>query len=109
MMNKTLDKNQKIKTFRTQHIHIHRKEDGWIHYDGDPLFTSADVDIRLVHQGIKMVVNGDADKSKRQPNMVQTAFSEFFNDLNVVREDLVRQSRHIQAINKVLIRKLNNL
>ena len=109
MMNKTLDKNQKIKTFRTQHIQIHRKQDGWIHYDGDPLFTTADVDIHLVHQGIRMVVNGEADKSKRQPNLVQTAFSEFFNDLNIVREDLVRQSRHIQAINKVLIRKLNNL
>ena len=108
MMNKTLDKNQKIKTFRTQHIHIRRKHDGWIHFDGDPLFTSAEVDIRLMPQGIKMVVNGNADKSKRQPNMVQTAFSEFFNDLNVVRDDLIRQGRHIQAINKVLLRKLRN-
>ena len=109
MMNKTLDKNQKIKTFRTQHLHIRRKSDGWIHFDGDPFFASADVDIRLIHGGIRMVVNTNADKSKRQPNMVQTAFSEFFNDLNIVREDLVRQSRHIQALNKVLLRKLNNL
>ncbi len=109
MMNKTLDKNQKIKTFRTQHIHIRRKHDGWVHFDGDPLFTSAEIDIRLMPRGIKMVVNGNADKSKRQPNMVQTAFSEFFNDLNVVRDDLIRQGRHIQAINKVLLRKLNNL
>ena len=84
MMNKTLDKNQKIKTFRTKHIHIHREKEGYIHYDGDPVMTTADVDIQLVHKGIKMIVNPDGDKSKRQPNMVQT------------------------ALNKKLIRKFNN-
>ena len=107
MMNKTLDKNQKIKTFRTKHIHIHREKEGYIHYDGDPVMTTADVDIQLVHKGIKMIVNPDGDKSKRQPNMVQTAFSEFFNDLNIVREDLTKISRNTQALNKKLIRKFN--
>ena len=38
MFNKTLDKNSKIKTFKTQHIHVSRKEPGLIHYDGDPDF-----------------------------------------------------------------------
>ena len=109
MMNKTLDKNQKIKTFRTKHIHIHREKEGYIHYDGDPIMTQADVDIRLVDKGIKVVVNAEADKSKRQPNMVQTAFSEFFNDLNIVREDLTKLSRNTQALNKKIRRKLNNL
>ncbi|MBR1400580.1 MAG: YegS/Rv2252/BmrU family lipid kinase [Prevotella sp.] len=109
MMNKTLDKNQKIKTFRTKHIHIHRKSDGWIHYDGDPVMTGPDIDVQLVEKGIRIVVNPDADKKKRHPNMVQNAFSEFFNDINIVRGDITKQSRHIQAINKVLLRKLNNL
>ena len=108
MMNKTLDKNQKIKTFRTKHIRIHRAKEGYIHYDGDPVMTTADVDIQLVHEGIKMIVNPDGDKSKRQPNLVQTAFSQFFNDINVVREDLTKISRNTQALNKKLIRKLNN-
>ena len=40
--------------------------------------------------------------------MVQTAFSEFFNDLNIVREDLTKISRNTQALNKKLIRKFNN-
>ena len=31
MFNKTLDKNSKIKTFRTKKLHIHRKEPGLIH------------------------------------------------------------------------------
>ncbi|MCI6161446.1 MAG: YegS/Rv2252/BmrU family lipid kinase [Prevotellaceae bacterium] len=109
MMNKTLDKNQKIKTLKTDHIRIHRERPGFIHYDGDPVMAEADVDIRLVQKGIRMIVNPDADRSKRQPNLVQTAFSEFFNDINIVREDLTKQGRTIQAINKKLLRKFNHL
>lgn len=108
MLNKTLDKNKKIKAFRSQHIIIHREKPGVIHYDGDPVMTTADVDIRLVPNGIKMIVNPDADKNKRRPNRVQTAFHEFFNDINVVRGDLTKQGRNIQALNKKLLRKLNN-
>ncbi|MBQ7424080.1 MAG: diacylglycerol kinase family lipid kinase [Prevotella sp.] len=107
MMNKTLDKNQKIKTFRTKHITIHRQNPGYIHYDGDPIMTDADVDIKLVSKGIRIVVNPDADKRKRKPNIVQNAFSEFFNDLNIVRGDITQQGRNIQALNKKLLRKLN--
>ena len=107
MMNKTLDKNQKIKTFRTKHITIHRQNPGYIHYDGDPIMTDADVDIKLVSKGLRIVVNPDADKRKRKPNIVQNAFSEFFNDLNIVRGDITQQGRNIQALNKKLLRKLN--
>lgn len=109
MMNKTLDNNQKIKTFRTKHIHIKREKPGYIHYDGDPVMSSADVDIRVVDGGIKIVVNPDADKSKRQPNVVQTAFSEFFHDINIMKDDITKQTRNIQAMNKKFIRKLNNI
>lgn len=109
MMNKTLDNNLKIKSFRTKHIHIKREKEGYIHYDGDPVMTTADVDIRVIDKGIKIVINPDADKTKRMPNIVQTAFSEFFNNINMVREDINKQSRNLQAMNKKLIRKLNNL
>ena len=107
MFNKTLDKNSKIKTFKTQHIHVSRKEPGLIHYDGDPVMTDADVDISIVSKGIKMVVNPHADKSHRQPNMVQTAFSEFFNDINAVRDNITKQGHRVQVLNKLLLRKLN--
>lgn len=109
LFNKTLDKNSKIKTFKAKQIHVHREKPGCIHYDGDPTMADADVDISLVSKGIRIVVNPDADKSKRQPNMVQTAFSELFNDIHAVREDINRQSRNIQAINKKLLRRLNRM
>ena len=107
MFNKTLDKNSTIKTFKAKRIHVHRKEPGWIHYDGDPVMTDADIDILLHSKGIKVLVNPDADKRLRQPNVVQTAFTEFFNDVNMVRENISRQGRKVQILNKLLLRKLN--
>jgi YegS/Rv2252/BmrU family lipid kinase len=107
MFNKTLDKNSKIKTFRCQKLHIHRKQSGVIHFDGDPVMTDADVDIELKPKGIRVVVNPDADKNQRKPNAFQSAASELFNEINIVRDDLTKQRRHVLALSKVLQRKLN--
>lgn len=81
MFNKTIDKNQRIKTFKTRHIHVKREKPGFIHFDGDPVMASADVDIRVEPQGINVLVNPLAHKEKRQPSAMQTAFSVFFNDI----------------------------
>ena len=93
LFNKTLDKNLKIKTFRSKHIHIHRKSEGIIHYDGDPITSSADVDISIVPKGINIIVNPKGGKDCRQPNMLQTAFSEIFYNFDLMRQDLTKQSR----------------
>lgn len=107
MFNKTLDKSSKIKTFKCKKLRIHRKEAGVIHYDGDPVMTDKDIEIELKEKGIRIIVNPDADKSLRKPNMLQSAAADLFNEINVVREDLTKQTRHIQALSKVLQRKLN--
>jgi YegS/Rv2252/BmrU family lipid kinase len=109
MFNKTLNNNSKIKTFKTKHIQVHREKAGFIHYDGEPVMTDADVDISVVNKGIKIIVNPLAQKYKREPNMMQTAFSVFFNDIMNVRADKNKQVRHIQTLNKILLKKLNNL
>lgn len=109
MFNKTLDKNARIKTFRTKSIHIHRENTGLIHYDGDPIMADADVDISIVSKGINVIINPYANKTRRQPNIVQNAFSDLFNDINNIRMDISKQGKHIQTINKALLKKLNNL
>ena len=107
MFNKTLYKSSKIKTFKCKKLRIHRKEAGVIHFDGDPVMTDKDIEIELKEKGIRIIVNPDADKSLRKPNMLQSAAADLFNEINVVREDLTKQTRHIQALSKVLQRKLN--
>lgn len=108
MFNKTLDKNSKIKSFKCRKLHIHRKSPGVIHYDGDPVMAGEDIDIELMPKGIKIVVNPYGDKSQRKPNMIQSAAADLFNEINIVREDITKQTRHIQALSKVLQRKLLN-
>ena len=107
MFNKTLDKSSKIKTFKCRKLHIHRSKPGAIHYDGDPAMTGEDIDVELVPNGINIVVNPFADRSVRKPNALQSAAAELFNEINVIREDISKQGRHIQVFSKVLQRKLN--
>ena len=57
---------------------------------------------------INIVTNPDATEDSGQPNQVLNAFSDFFNNINNVREDISKSGRRIQAINKVLLRKLRN-
>ena len=107
---KTLGNNSKIKTFRTRKLTIHRQSPGAIHYDGDPIMTNSNIEVHIEHLGIRIVANPDIPEDKAEPNMVLNAFSDFFNNINNVREDigkdLERSGRRIQAINKVLLRKL---
>ena len=106
---KTLGNNSKIKTFRAKQIHIHRKEPGAIQFDGDPIMTDADIDVHIEHEGIKILTNPEAIEDASQPNFLLNAFSDFFNNINNVREDIEKGGRRIQVINKVLLRKLTRL
>ena len=69
--------------------------------------SAEDINVKLQEKGIKIIVNPDADKNLRKPNIFQSAASELFNEINVVREDITKQTRHMQALSKILQRKLN--
>lgn len=107
MFNKTLDKNSKIKTFKTKKLHIRRSKPGVIHYDGDPVMTGEDIFVELKEKGIRIIVNPSGDKSMRKPNAFQTAASELFNEINMLRNDIARQRNKALAISKILQKKLN--
>lgn len=105
MFNKTLDKNPNIKTFKTERIHVHREKAGFVHCDGDPVMTGADVEVAVVHKGIRIIVNPAAEKTKRQPNVMQTAFSVFFNDIINTLVD----KRHSPLPAKTILKKFNKM
>lgn len=111
LMNKTLNKSSKIKCFKAKDIRIRRKEEGAIHYDGDPIDAGKDIHIQLRPHAIKMIVNPIADKKRRQPNVVQSAFSQFFNDINTVRNEVVdgiaNPVRQVKTINSYIQNKLS--
>ncbi len=106
---KTLTNNSKIKTFRTKSLHIHRGEPGAIHYDGDPIMTGEDINVHIEHEGIRILTNPEMTEDTGQPNFLLNAFSDLFNNINNVREDIGKTGHRIQVINKVLLRKLSKI
>ncbi|MBQ9231775.1 MAG: YegS/Rv2252/BmrU family lipid kinase [Prevotella sp.] len=109
LFNKTLNNNSKIKTFQARSIRIHRSEPGAIHYDGDPIVTDQDVEVHIEPLSIKIVTNPDAVEDTSQPNPLLNVFSDLFNNINNVREDIEKGGRKIHAINKLMLRKLSKL
>lgn len=105
LFSKTIENNSKIKMLKSSRVIVKRENDGYIHYDGDPVMAGKEIEIHVEHKGIKMVVNPDADKSKRRPTAVVNAISEAFNTL---RDDIEGNRRNILALNKKILRRLNN-
>ena len=68
--------------------------------------TGNDIDVHIEEQGIKIIANPDVVEDNKQPNFLLNAFSDLFNNINNVREDIAYQGHRIQVINKVLLRKL---
>ena len=106
MFNKTLDKNSKIKTFRCKELKIHRKNEGVIHFDGDPVEAGKDIVVSLKEKGINVIVNPDADKSLREPNAFQSIAASLFNELNDMRRVFNKRSQKLPLLGKVIQRKL---
>lgn len=109
LFNKTLGNNSKIKAFQAKSIRIHRSAPGAIHYDGDPILTNQDVEVHIEPLGIKIVTNPEAVEDTCQPNPIQNVFSDIFNSIYNVREDIEKGGRKIQAINKLMLHKLSKL
>lgn len=108
LMNKTVDKNTKIKCFKARDIMIRRSRPGVIHYDGDPVEAGTELHVKLHNKGIHIVVNPVADRKRRKPNPVQSAFSELFRDVNVIREEVVTNPvKRVMSINNYIQSKLS--
>lgn len=108
LMNKTLDKSSKIKSFKAKDIKIHRTRPGIIHYDGDPVEAGTDLHVSLRSKGIRIVVNPDADKRLRKPNVMQNTFSQVVHELYQKQEEVRRkQLQNVKAINHYIQSKLS--
>jgi diacylglycerol kinase (ATP) len=106
MFSKTLNKNSKIKTFKTKQLHIRRSQPGVIHYDGDPVMTGTDINVHIEEKGIRIIVNPDGDKSLRKPNAIQSAAADLFNEINDIRSEIAKQTQRGIALTKLIQKKI---
>ncbi len=91
MFSKTLNQNSKIKTFRTKELTIRRPSEGVIHFDGEPAQAGSEINVRIHERGIRLVVNPEGDRSLRQPNTIQIAVAQLFNNINLFRHTIQNQ------------------
>ncbi len=107
LMNKTLSNSSKVKTFKAKQVTIHRRKEGPVHFDGDPMIMGEEIVVAAVEKGIKMVCNREAeDMTKLEPNMIQNAVSELLNDFSDMNSTIRHQSRNVVAFNKKMWRRL---
>lgn len=102
LFNKTITNNSRIKTLRCKRLHIHREHTGVIHFDGDPITAGKDITVELIGKGLNVVIN---ESAKATPLPLLSIFSDFYNHLSNMGEELIQWNRSILPINKDILRK----
>lgn len=100
LFNKTIDQNSRIKTFRCKKLCIHRTKPGVVHFDGDPLQTSANVNIEIIKKGLRVIVPPTPEKDNT--NVLQKA-QEYVNGIRLMNEAIAQDIAHK---NKKILDKL---
>lgn len=109
LLNKHIEDNSRIHSYRCRKLVIHRAEPGVIHYDGDPKEEAADIVVELIPNDIKMVVN--INEQPYLPPFLRTftnLYADMNEEFNQLRKDILENHRRISTINKDLLKKLRS-
>lgn len=110
LFNKTINQNSRIKTFRCQTLRIHRSKPGVVHFDGDPMMTGENIDVKIVKKGLQVIVPRDAEKETT--NVLQRA-QDYINGLKQINdafvEDITHKNKVIFDKGKKQIKKLTKM
>ncbi len=101
LFNKTIDQNSRIKTFRCKKLRIRRAAPGVVHFDGDPMMTTENIDVEIIGKGLKVVVPQYPEKD-HNTNVLQKA-QEYVNGLKIINEAIVED---LAYKNKKILKKL---
>lgn len=92
LFKKSIDRHNKVRTFQCKKLHIRRNTPGVLHFDGDPIMADKDIEIRIIEQGLKMVVN-PGGISTRHPLL--HAFNEYYNDILNLGKDMIESGKQM--------------
>lgn len=98
LFNGKLQSNSHVKSFRACELTIRRNGEGPVHCDGDPFTTGADINVKIVPQSFKVVVNPNAKGHNENGLMIIGEYMQQW-----------RKQRHqkVQSINKALLERLH--
>lgn len=82
LFTKNIDKNSKMTSLLTRTLNIKRSKAGVMHVDGEPVHTGSEVNVEMIHKGLKVFVPSSADlaeKRRRENENVFGALTRWFN------------------------------
>ena len=86
LFTKHIDQDTNIQSFRTPSLTIHRPKAGVMHIDGEPMMMEADIEVKCVHNGIKILLPKDGGENKK--TFITPIEEGFWNFVTTVRSEL---------------------
>lgn len=86
LFTKHIDQDTNIQSFRTPSLIIHRPKAGVMHIDGEPMMMEADIEVKCVHNGIKIFLPKDGGENKK--TFISPIEEGFWNFVTTVRSEL---------------------
>jgi YegS/Rv2252/BmrU family lipid kinase len=82
LFTKNIDKNSKMTTLITRELTIKRAKAGLMHVDGEPVQTDKDVNVKIVHKGLRVLVPSKKIKVKKRNEVenIFNALTRWFNE-----------------------------
>ena len=84
LFTKTIDKNSKIKIFRTEKARIVRQQAGVMHLDGDPVMASKDIELSVINSALRVFTSVNISFSEIIQRRVNEIFSFFEGQLSKI-------------------------
>lgn len=104
LFNKTIDQNSRIKTLKEKKITIHRHSEGVFHFDGDPMMGGKDLEVEVIHRGLK-VIAPEKERNVVEPFSVLQHFTDFFGT-RPLTATIAEKHRRLLQLNQNLLRRL---
>ena len=79
LFSKTIDKNSKIKTYRTSKARIVRQNEGVMNIDGEPIMTTKDVEVSVISSSLKVFTPINLSLAENVQRRINEIFG-FFED-----------------------------
>lgn len=86
LFTKHIDQDTNIQSFRTPSLTIHRPKAGVMHIDGEPMMMESDIEVKCVHNGIKIFLPKDGGENKK--TFISPIEEGFWNFVTTVRSEL---------------------
>lgn len=82
LFTKNIDKNSKMISLVTKNLKVQRSRPGVMHVDGDPVNTDSEINVHIVHKGLKVFAPSEIEppaRSRKEIENILNTFTRWFN------------------------------